>query len=84
MRSQQKRLHESRYFRLSRCRSKTGRVYYAVTLWNPWPLSVEVEERIRDTIDPQRNRSGQNGTNWKYTNRKDAEQMYSVLLLKWS
>jgi hypothetical protein len=82
MRNQRKRLHESQYFRLSRCRSKTGRVYYAVTLWN-WRFP-EPEDAVRDIVDPLRNRAGRTGTDWRYTNRKEAEQMYSMLLLKWS
>lgn len=79
-----KRLHESRYFRLQQEHTTKGRKFYRIVAWNLWPLSVEDEERIRDVVDPQRSRSGRNGTNWKYTNRKEAEQMYSMLLLRWS
>lgn len=82
MRSQQKRLHESRYFRLSRCRSKNGRVYYAVTLWN-WRFPDD-EDAVRNIIDPLHNRAGRTGTNWRFSNRKEAEQMYSMLLLRWA
>lgn len=82
MRSQQKRLHESEYFRLSRCRSKTGRVYYAVTLWN-WRFP-DSEEDVRTIIDPLYNRAGRTGTNWRFSNRKEAEQMYTMLLMRWS
>jgi len=79
-----KRLHESKYFRLQQEHNTKGRKFYRIVVWNTWPLSVEEEEKIRDVIDPMRNRSGKHGTNWKYTNRREAEQMYSMLLLRWA
>jgi len=79
-----KRLYESRYFRLQQEHTAKGRRFYRIVVWNLWPLNLEDVERIRDVMDPQRNKSGRNGTNWKYTNRQEAEQMYSMLLLRWA
>ena len=79
-----KRLHESKGFRLQQEHNAKGRKFYRIVAWNLWPLSLEDEEQIRNTIDPQRNKSGKNGSSWKFTNRAEAEQMYMMLLMRWS
>lgn len=84
-----KRLHESKYFRLSsdnrknsNRRGKGQRVY--VITWHNWHLSIEDEEKARDIVDPKRNISGKHGSSWAFKDLKTAEQKYTMLLLKWS
>ena len=78
-----KRLHESRCFRLQQETSRKGRRFYRI-VWYNWIDLHDQDEQVRDLIDPQRNKSGANGSSWKFTNRAEAEQMYSMLLLRWS
>ena len=78
-----KRLHESRCFRLQQETNRKGRRFYRIVWWN-WIDLHDQDEQVRDIIDPQRNKSGKNGSSWKFTNRAEAEQMYSMLLLRWS
>lgn len=42
------------------------------------------EEDVRNVVDPQRNRAGRWGTTWKFRDRVEAEQMLTMLLLRWS
>ena len=44
----------------------------------------DIYEEIRDFFDPFRNKSGKHGTRWKFSNRKDAEQMYMMAVLRWA
>lgn len=78
-----KRLHESRCFRLQQETNRKGRRFYRIVWWN-WIDLHDQDEQLRDLIDPQRNKSGKNGSSWKFSNLKEAEQMYSMLLLRWS
>ncbi len=78
-----KRLHESRCFRLQQETNRKGRRFYRIVWWN-WIDLHDQDEQVRDLIDPQRNKSGRNGSSWKFSNLKEAEQMYSMLLLRWS
>lgn len=78
-----KRLHESRYFRLQQETNRKGRKFYRIVWWN-WMELHDRDEELRDLIDPHRNKSGPNGSSWKFGNLKEAEQMYSMLLLRWS
>lgn len=63
-------------------RSKNGKKWYEVKC-DAW-ASEYTWTQIRDFFDPQRTKSGRHGTRWKYRNRKDAEQMYTVALMRWS
>jgi hypothetical protein len=78
-----RRLHESRCFRLQQETNRKGRKFYRIVWWN-WIDLHDQDEQLRDLIDPQRNKSGKNGSSWKFSNLKEAEQMYSMLLLRWS
>ena len=78
-----KRLHESRCFRLQQETNRNGRRFYRI-VWYNWIDLHDQDEQLRDLIDPQRNKSGKNGSSWKFSNLKEAEQMYSMLLLRWS
>lgn len=78
-----KRLHESRCFRLQQETNRNGRRFYRI-VWYNWIDLHDQDEQVRDIIDPQRNKSGKNGSSWKFSNLKEAEQMYSMLLLRWS
>lgn len=46
--------------------------------------NFDVMDEVRDFFDPYRNKSGKNGTAWKFSNRKDAEQMYMTAILRWA
>lgn len=78
-----KRLHESRCFRLQQETNRKGRRFYRI-VWYNWIDLHDQDEQLRDLIDPQRNKSGRHGSSWKFSNLKEAEQMYSMLLLRWS
>ena len=78
-----KRLHESRCFRLQQETNRKGRKFYRI-VWFNWIDLHDQDEQLRDIIDPHRNKSGKHGSSWKFSNLKEAEQMYSILLLRWS
>jgi hypothetical protein len=77
-------LHRSEKFILrQRTRKSNGKKYYELTLnfdklrWHRFDV-----DRIRDVIDPTRNRSGHYGTSWRYSNREAAERDLMMLLMK--
>ena len=78
-----KRLHESTHFRLQQEHNSKGRKFYRIVWWNWIDLHDQVNA-VRDIVDPQRNKSGKNGSSWKFSNRAKAEQMYMMLLMRWS
>ena len=78
-----KRLHESRCFRLQQETNRKGRKFYRI-VWFNWIDLHDQDEQLRDLIDPHSNKSGKHGSSWKFSNLKEAEQMYSILLLRWS
>lgn len=78
-----KRLHESRCFRLQQETNRNGRRFYRIVWWD-WILEHEDLERVRDIVDPLRNKSGSNGSSWKFSSRAEAEKYYTMLLLRWS
>lgn len=73
----------TRCFHLSRRQQKNGRVFYVVSA-GFYAFGINTMNEIRDLFDPLRNKSGHDGTSWKYSNRKDAEQMYIMATLRWS
>ena len=84
---QNQTLAETGAFKLVR-RKKKDRLWYEVQ-FNSWdhpyePNPDNLYEQVRNFFDPLRNKSGRWATNWKYSNRKDAEQMYATALLKFS
>lgn len=79
-----RRLHHSRYFVLQQETNAKGRRFYKIVLWNSGPMTYDEVEQIRDMLDPLRNRAGRRAYGWKFSNRKDAEQRYMALLLKWA
>ena len=78
-----KRLHESRCFRLQQETNRKGRKFYRI-VWFNWIDLHDQDEQLRDIIDPHRNKSGKHGSSWKFSNLKEAEQMYMMLLMRWS
>lgn len=80
-----KRLHESKYFRLQQeTNRQNGRKLYRIVWYNSW-YNVDIEqEQVRDIVDPLRNKSGHHGYDWKFKNRQEAEKYYTMLLLRWS
>ena len=78
-----KRLHESRCFRLQQETNRKGRKFYRI-VWFNWIDLHDQDEQLRDLIDPHRNKSGKHGSSWKFSNLKEAEQMYMMLLMRWS
>lgn len=79
-----RRLHESNCFRLQQETNKTtGRRFYRI-VWHNWIDLHGQEEAMRDIVDPNRNRSGRNGSSWKFSNRTEAEKYYTMLLLRWN
>lgn len=78
-----KRLHESKCFRLQQEHNANGRRFYRI-VWHNWIDLHDQDEQLRDMIDPYRNKSGKHGSSWKFSNRREAEQMYAMLLLRWS
>ena len=78
-----KRLHESRCFRLQQETNRKGRKFYRI-VWYNWIDLHDQDEQLRDLIDPHRNKSGRHGSSWKFSNLKEAEQMYTMLLMRWS
>lgn len=78
-----KRLHESRCFRLQQETNRKGRKFYRIVWWD-WILEHEDQEQVRDIVDPLRNKSGRNGSSWKFSSRAEAEKYYTMLLLRWS
>jgi len=41
-------------------------------------------EELRDHFDPAKNRGSERGYTWKFKNRKEAEQLITIALIKWS
>lgn len=80
-------LAETGAFKLVR-RRKKDRLWYEVEFNSYAPRYTADEhnlyEQVRDFFDPLRNKGGRWGTHWKYSNRKDAEQMYTIAVLKFS
>lgn len=78
-----RRLHESRCFRLQQETNRKGRKFYRIVWWDWLGLHHE-QEQMRDIVDPLRNRSGPNGSSWKFSNKAEAEKYYTMLLLRWA
>jgi uncharacterized protein (DUF3084 family) len=79
---QNKILAETNYFRLVQ-RKRNDRKWYEVKVIS-WSMNFKTEREIRDFFDPLRNKAGKWGTTWKYSNRKDAEQMFLTATLRWA
>ena len=76
-------IHESKNFKLIkgfRKHKPDGKpVYYIMA--DSWALSMDEWHNVRDFVDPFRNRGER--LLWKFKNRKEAVQMFSLLVLKW-
>lgn len=83
MRSRTRTIQKTDKFVISkRVRKGSGRVYYELACnmyFNHW--SYDDFEKVRDIIDPTRNRAGQFGKSWKYQTRVEAEQALTHLLM---
>ena len=80
-------LAETGAFKLIK-RHKKDRLWYEVE-FDSWDHRYSTDrenlyEQVRDFFDPLRNKGGRWGTHWKYSNRKDAEQMFLAATLKWA
>ena len=80
-------LAETGAFKLIK-RRKKDRLWYEVEFnsrMSKYDADLKnVNEQVRDLFDPLRNKGGRWGTHWKFSNRKDAEQMYTIAVLKFS
>ena len=77
-----KPIHKTQQFIISkRVRKGSGRVYYELSLNLDTPWKRDWADRVRDIVDPTRNRSGQFGKSWKYQTRAEAEQALTHLLM---
>lgn len=75
-------LHKSQYFKLTQevhRKSKTGKQHWVISL-RMWDFRDV--ETVRDMLDPERNRSGKQGTHWKYRNLETAKRDLAMLILK--
>lgn len=84
---QKQLLAETGAFKLYK-RRKKDRLWYEIE-FNSWDHKYSTDrnnvyEQVRDFFDPLRNKGGRWGSHWKFSNRKDAEQMYTTALLKFS
>lgn len=71
-----------RFIVSKRVKRGSGKVYYQLECnmyYNFWEF--EDYERVRDIVDPTRNRAGRYGKVWKYSNRRDAEKDLLTLLM---
>ena len=67
---------------------KTGRKHYEIRVncymissregWIPADIL-----KVKAHFDPAGNRGSRQGTKWKYSNKRDAEQLITLALLKW-
>jgi hypothetical protein len=77
-------LNQSKYFRLTQETTSKGRKFYRIRYYTTVMIHDKMEE-IRDVIDPLRNISrSQHSLQWRFSNRKEAEQLYTMLLLRWA
>ena len=83
MRSRTRTIHKTDKFIIRKCtRRSTGKDYYELSVnrdLGTW-FSADLE-RVRDILDPTRNRAGRWGTTWKYSSRAQAEQALTHLLM---
>ena len=86
MRHRKKRVLEFRWIRLNSVTSPTtGRKHYEVSV-----NAIEINRKvwsgeltdIRRHFDPAGNRGAKFGTKWKYSNKKEAEKLVVMALLK--
>jgi hypothetical protein len=80
-------LAETGAFKLIK-RKKKDRHWYEIE-FDSWDHQYDdnpnnLYEQVRDFFDPLRNKGGKWGTHWKFSNRKDAEQMFLAATLKWT
>ena len=82
MSSRTRTIQETDKFFIRKCtRRSNGKNYYELACnMNYWWENDEVD-RVRDILDPTRNRSGQFGRSWKYQSLARAEQALTHLLM---
>lgn len=80
-----KLLQESQCFTLfSRQRkqgNKSGRKIYVLSV--KYNFSRDNFTDLRDLVDPLRNRGGKHATSWKFCHLREAEQLFTMLVLRW-
>jgi hypothetical protein len=78
-------LYKSNYFKLTQDTNRNGRRSYKISIWHMGEFFSDLDlESVRDLVDPFRNRAGYRAYSWKFNNRKDAEQYYTMLLMRWA
>ena len=77
-------LQQAPAFKLTK-KTKNHNKWYEVQClgWSVFSDEWDQIDEVRDFFDPNRSKSGRNGTRWKFKNLKDAEKMYMLALLKW-
>lgn len=71
-----------RFILSKRVKRGSGKIYYQLECnqyYNFWEFNDY--ERVRDIIDPTRNRAGRYGKSWKYSNRNAAQKDLTMLLM---
>ena len=82
-----KLLHQSSAFKLIK-KTKNDKKWYEIEYSGRWDVDpyvsyVDEAQDVRNFFDPFRNKGSRYGFKWKYKNRKDAEKMYMLAILKW-
>lgn len=74
--------HDGRFVLTRHTNLNTKKFYYTVLVH--WWAFIGINcEDIRDQFDPEGNRSTVIGNAWKFKNKKQAEQLIMIALLKW-
>jgi hypothetical protein len=86
-------IHRSRYFTLTQTtHRKSGKVQFRISAstWWQWELPEEFNgasshflDAVRDIVDPTRTKAGDHGSMWKFRTRDQAEQLFTLLVLRW-
>lgn len=77
---------QSQYFTLhSTQKKRNGKPHHKIfvlaakSLWN---REIDIAA-VRDMVDPLRSRGGQYATSWRFRHLREAQQLYTVLVLRW-
>lgn len=75
----------NKFVLIKHAKTKHSKSFYTVgvtnghLIWSKIPIS-----EYRSHFDPAGNRRSTSGHKWKFKNRKDAEQLMTLALIKWS
>lgn len=79
-------IYQSQHFTLhstqQKRNSKSYRKIYVLAVKLMWDNYIDLSA-VRDLVDPHRNRGGKYSTSWKFRHKIQAEQLYTMLVLRW-